>query len=140
WIDDGTFAEIINEEIFSWKVDKVDFEAFKDIVAKNHNYVPITNYTDDSDNITQAIQTAINENVGNVLLFPPNTSYEINQTLHLPDNTFLLGYGSQMKMTTHGTMFEVDNHVAIIGLEMIGFEKNLYLDDRAISMKGAYNN
>ena len=139
WIDDGTFAHIINEEIFSWKADKSDLDFTNTIIKQNNNYVPVTNYIDETRSDTESIQLALNENTGKILLFPPDTQYSISSTLFVPSNTHIIGYGSKLTLENQNTLFEVDENVVIEGLEMESF--NTFNDnDRAISMIGEYNN
>ena len=125
WIDDGTFADIINQEILSWKADKTyvdsEFSKVNNELSKKVNKSDIALNVKDfgalGDSInddTTAFENAIDhlKNTGGVIQVPrTNGSYIISRPLDLTSNITIDGdnadirlKGTRVLFTTSGTV------------------------------------
>lgn len=72
WMDDGTFAHIINEEIFSWKADTEDLESLEEFLLEEMATLSST-LTSDMSNLNESIQEDM-ETLQNYLLNEVNST------------------------------------------------------------------
>ena len=123
WIDDGTFAEIINEEILSWKADKsyvddefsridtaLDTKLDKDLRAVNLKDFGAkgNGVTDDSEALTTALKY-LSLNGGGKLIIPEGV-YHTNGAFDVDSNIMIQGDGKKtvFKRDDHSMMFTIN--------------------------------
>lgn len=96
WIDDGTFAHIINEEIFDMKLDK-------DLANDSEVNIRQFGVTGNGDDETALIQEALDS--GDNIFFPKGTYYfdklqlsQSNQTIRIAEGAIFKGYNDDMNV------------------------------------------
>mgnify|MGYP001056524642 CR=1 FL=1 len=94
---------------------------------------------DGSDETTK-VQNALSFGAGRLIIFPYGMSFKVN-TITIPDNTTVFGYGSKIYNTsTQQTVLNVGSGVKIYGLEIQGVGNSSYVENgRGIGITGSYN-
>ena len=148
WIDDGTFAEIINEEIFKSKADQEDVDTLNSIVNNilneiNGLWVNIMEFgAEVGKDSTEAIQAALNTGLNVVI---PNIETEDGKGfktsgVHLTkDNQHILNLGKiHLTDNSYKPIITVENlnNVKVIGGVFDGNAQNNPLDNGQYTLNG----